>query len=310
MADQFQDALMQFSQSLKQFRMGQVLNNANEQIQQIRAAQIEEGEKRQALQSIAQDLTFQLSGMGESPDRVAAIAGSAVPKVPTIQTFEQGLSNAFEVDDKEGMEFYQAQINARRKAEQAAARERMATTSGDKLGKEARNALMSYQKQFNSLSKTLDESKNAALAGIKLVESGNPLTPAAVGPFFARASGERGNLTESEKAVFKGAGDVWSRLQRAWQTNTLSELPESDRTALGQLARLYAEAADKATEEKGLQIVEQARGHGLLAEEDPDILATKVTGGRIRTYRPLGAGAPAATPQTGGGLRKYLQGGN
>jgi hypothetical protein len=310
MADQFQDALARFSAGLKEFRMGQVLNGANEQIQQIRASQIEETQKRQALQGIAQDLTFQLSGMGASPDQVQGLTQSFLgPKATPVQSAFQGLVAGLDPNDPTQAGKIK-QISAKYiqdGADQKALLAQMQIQAAQ--GKERRNAYVGFTKQFNSLAKDVTKARNQAQGAVKLLDSGNPITPTAIGTLMARASGELGNLTEAERNMFAGAGDLISRVKRYYDTNTLSQLPESDRKALRTLAQQYAETAESAINEAGLTVTEQALGHQLMADEDPDILVRRITGGKVRAYQTIDQrGTAQAKPASTGGASSSFGG--
>lgn len=71
--------LLDLQQSVQGLQFQRVLANANEQVRNIRAAEGKEEEKRQALHQIANDLTFQMAGMGVPATTMQQISGAVDP---------------------------------------------------------------------------------------------------------------------------------------------------------------------------------------------------------------------------------------
>jgi hypothetical protein len=60
------------TQSVQQVKMQRLLNQANMQAQQIRAQEMDEAKKMQAIQALGQDLALQLGGLGAAPQMMQA----------------------------------------------------------------------------------------------------------------------------------------------------------------------------------------------------------------------------------------------
>ena len=79
MQDLYQ-ALQMFSQGVNQLQTQRAITSANEQVQQIRASEASEADKRNALQQISSGLVSHLAGMGTPATTLAAVADSIGPR--------------------------------------------------------------------------------------------------------------------------------------------------------------------------------------------------------------------------------------
>ena len=87
---------------------------------------------------------------------------------------------------------------------------------GERDIKEFRNITKEFE-SFSGVGKARQSAKQGDMA-IALLEMKNPIMDKAIRPFMARLTGEVGNLTESEQAVFGGSQELKERIQQAAKT--------------------------------------------------------------------------------------------
>jgi hypothetical protein len=73
-------ALQMYGDGVKQFQVGQSIRSANDQVQQIRASEENEANKRAQLQQIANNLTLQLAAQGTPATTLQAVGGAIGPE--------------------------------------------------------------------------------------------------------------------------------------------------------------------------------------------------------------------------------------
>jgi hypothetical protein len=73
-------ALQMFGDGVNQLQTQRAITGANEQVQQIRASEASEQEKRAAMQQISNNLVSHLAGMGTPATTLQAVAGAIGPK--------------------------------------------------------------------------------------------------------------------------------------------------------------------------------------------------------------------------------------
>lgn len=91
-------ALNMFSQGVKDLQTVRTINNANSEVQRIKASTLKEEEKTAEMKGVANQLTLQMAGLGVAPQTVAQLSG-AIRNDPTdfesaIKLKEQESSDA------------------------------------------------------------------------------------------------------------------------------------------------------------------------------------------------------------------------
>lgn len=305
----FLSALQQFSQGVKQLQVQRSITQANEAVQQIRQSELEEAQKTQAFRDISQDLSFDLAQA--DPRFVGQAIRSLAPPQPTQLGLQQQAQEA-RLGFQEKQQEFQAEQQTERLASQERAAQARAEISAErdvgrksfKLQKERRGTLSKSQKEFNAFTKDIRKAQVQATNAIKLIDSGSPLTASVVGVLMARASGEVGNLSATEQAAFRGSQDVISRINRFLQLGTISQLPEGDKQALKEIAKLYLGTQNQLEREFATQLTNQVKSNELFAEDSLDNVISNVSGGRIKQFiEPSQTAPPGTTPQ---GRRRFL----
>ena len=73
-------ALQMFGQGVKEFQLQSAIGDANNHVQQIKAADMSEQQKRSELQNLSNSLVGHLAGIGANSQQIAAVAQSVGPK--------------------------------------------------------------------------------------------------------------------------------------------------------------------------------------------------------------------------------------
>jgi hypothetical protein len=97
-------ALAMLQDGVKQYATTKVLNDANEQVAQLRDANIQEGEKMAAMRNLSTELTRRLSGLGMAESQIKGVANSIAPEAKPIQSAFQGLIAGYDANTPEGAE--------------------------------------------------------------------------------------------------------------------------------------------------------------------------------------------------------------
>jgi hypothetical protein len=105
-----------------------------------------------------------------------------------------------------------------------------------------------YDKTFTDFQKDSKDDRAAFVAAAKIKQmlgAGKELNYDILRAFqnqFARASGEKGVMTENDVKPFGGRNDVLSRLERYFTYNSVGQIPEEDRQFLSSLSDAMQEA--------------------------------------------------------------------
>lgn len=78
--DELFTALKMFKAGVQEYSLSRALAGANQQVQEIKGAQMKEEEKRNALQSLSNQLVMQMGAIGAPVSQIQAMAGAIAPK--------------------------------------------------------------------------------------------------------------------------------------------------------------------------------------------------------------------------------------
>lgn len=226
-----------FNQGATEIATLGAVQDANQQINQIKAQMTNEGEQRAALQETANQLALRLAGVGASGTQINAAFESIAPQqfgsAEQMQLFGAANNSQFLEDTGERLikEREQRGLNAKLRLQQ--------TKQVSGLGKEMRQNVKDRQKEFNRLTaKTFERYSQVKLAQDSLKKK-NPIADQAIKTMLARASGEVGNLTEAERAMFEGSPEIRAMAKRLFAKRAVGILPPEDRQSLQELIQLY-----------------------------------------------------------------------
>lgn len=307
--EQMMQGLNALGGAMKNFATTRAVGQAQDEVNQLNSASMDEMDKRNALSAVSQNLTMRLSGIGAEPQQIAQVSGAIKPAafadaqdmfMASQQKGSSKLAAAaqatqkFEEDPKLTLQrlINQGSLNVANAKAQAGA--------GDLNEKQTRD-LMRYQTSFNTAAKKSLDSSNQAQAVKDILASNNPLGDNAIPTFMARASGEVGNLSEADKKPFGSAQDIQSRLESSMKMYAQGKLTDDNRKFISQLADTMQKASLRAAGQHADRIARQAHAlfptHALPTLRrmiyDEDLGGTSPTG---QTPAQAPAAAPAAAP--------------
>lgn len=283
-----------FKEGVQELQTSRAIQGASEQVEQIRQQESDQFEQMKQVRQVAGNLTLQLTQLGRPASQIEQVVGAYTgPKPETVQTYEQGLSQALNRGDKEGFTQFKSLIDEERAAKLKQANASATLKFDNKQNSQKITHIGKVQTQYNSLTKDILKARQQAGKAVEMIRSGNKIAPEAVKVLLARASGDVGNLTETEKNVFGGSQALWDKIKQAVATGTTSQLIEGNKEELAKLAEMYVANADAALQERAEGLHGQMAYHPLFQGDDPELLWNQITGGKVkRPGQPVQQSAP------------------
>jgi len=245
---------------MQQFSVARGISQAQEQMQQLKAAEIGEIEKRTALQEIANNLALNLGKTGAPVHQIQSAVGAVAP-MPIrdandayIQSQTSGsLTDLYQGMDKRTFDNEAALIDRRGQWALDSARysgqlanQRLQNTNAQK----DKTSVLSYQKEFNDEVKDQVSKISNLGQAERLLDLNNPVADQTLKMFLARASGEKGPLSDSDIQLYGGSKALARKVQRAVSEKAFGTLTPQDRSEMLQVIQNYRktnndELADK-----------------------------------------------------------------
>jgi hypothetical protein len=281
-------SMQMFQQGVQSLVVSRALNQANQQVQDIREQEGAEAEKMNQIRQVAQNLTMNLLQTGAPVERIEAAQKALVPPEPEISPLARSLllqsrSQAFQAEQAGKRQKLQEQFFERREARQ---------TKKEKTA-QLRKIQGAFAKEISGLRKGLSKVKTMG----QLIDIDSFMATSAAGILMARGSGEVGNLAKAEQEIWKGRQDWARQLHRWWKTGTMGKMTDADKSALKEVIRAYQKMGDREIEDIAQTYTSQLTYDPAFVEDDPNQLIKAVTGGKIKTFRPIGTESP--TEQAG-----------
>jgi len=258
MADDLATLLNLFNKNVSNIVSYDAIKGAKDVTDQIRASQMDEGEKRQAFQETANRLALDLSAVGADPNQVAQSFKAVAPMqfdsaqaaiLEGTLSQNQGLtdmgSKALRLQDAPTQERFNKTYSLQREQFAWDKNKDMADLllkqrdAGKKIGGDSQKLFVDAQSDFNSAIKDDMKALGQVRSAREALASNNPVADEAIKTMLAKASGEVGNLTETERDMFGGSKSIMSRLRRMGQRAASGELPEEDKQLLFKLLDVY-----------------------------------------------------------------------
>lgn len=299
--DELQKGLSIFNDSVQRFVTTNALSNASTELDKINQQTFEKEEQKiQAKQAISDQLALTLGGAGVPATTIQETAGrfgiGAERQAMTAEAQRyQGSQQQFQGGESAKQRKLQWDI-ANLKDPNAGRAEKLTKQTADRLEK-ARNRFLSNGKGFfDSISKTD--------MAIKVLQSGNPIGDQAVGTLMAKAFGEVGALSDSDRAVYmgsKGLADNATRMINLWKSGKLDDsnrrdliklatvLNSKSKEKLKEFAKLQAKSVKGVIKAAGDDIDDETILNIINPEDD---FATEATSGNGGSSQP----APSASP--------------
>lgn len=230
--DDFLKGINAFNQGLSEFAISSAVTDANKQMREINSMQMEQAEKEAAQNELSNTLALRLTQAGANASQVQTTAGRLGMSEPQQR----------ELDFRRG----QMQTSAMLSAEESRLDSKKESAKLlDKDAERRANALAKAQDKFEALPgvKKFKEAAEKADNALALLNANNPVADQGIKTIMAKASGEVGNLTESEREQFAGSPAVFRRISRVITKYKDGVLTDADREDIKILAKLMKQSA-------------------------------------------------------------------
>jgi hypothetical protein len=311
--DELLKGLGAFQQGMTQYGVGQGIQQAKAQVDEINAMQMKEMEKRQALQQVSNNLMATLSQTGADP---ATIQQAAMPFVQKdLKNSQDFLALGMEKGDKDvtamGQQLQQQEHavqtgeNQKNRNLQWSMQGRALDAQKDIANIKADVRLQDHEYKAVEKANTLFEEKNRpqfesrakAQAALSILNSKNPVGDKAVLNLLVKMTGDTGAITDSDRAGFAGSPQLFDQMRRAWEQKIASgNLDEKSRGELIKLATLMKQRKEEEIQGNAQRMASGlSKRLGLPAEQ----LQDKVFPGFDTMDAPAAPGTAAAAPPAG-----------
>ncbi len=245
-------AMNMFSNSAKEFGASRAINDAQTQVEHLKAQDMDEMQKRSELSALSNNLTMRLAGLGAPVSQIQTVAGAIAPekindsKDAFIQGTMAGKKGGALLGLADGLnKNADYSKNLDRENELAKARitaSAMQMKQENQLDGKSKAQILSYQKEFNKLTKDDTAQLNNLGQAERLLPMGNPVADNTLRTFLARASGEKGPLSITDIEQYGGSRDLATKVQRFVQRQANGkELTAKDREQMLQIINSYRE---------------------------------------------------------------------
>lgn len=267
--DEFYKGAQMFLQGMSQLSQSNAIDRARTNLEELQTQKLDLMAKRSAQQEIANQLTFdfmkaqapiaetQFAAQQFSPKQFAqadaAILEGTLTGNPQLVELGKQADLAAIQPQIQLEQMKEQSAEKRLQANQVAAESRQERSIQAQKDKQAKTVLSDRQKEFNRLTTKDVEAVSKAELVTKILDSKSPLGDNTLPTFFAKASGEVGNLSEADKAPFGGSQALDRKLSRWASIKTGGTIPDSDRAEMKKLANLLKSRSAEKIKEQTLQ---------------------------------------------------------
>lgn len=258
-----------FKQGVTQLATQQAVNDATRKLQDLNQQQLDEKQRLMANQQVGNELALRLTGVGAQPGQVAQATSGLLQDANVMG---QNVATAERQADQQD---WQSGENAL----QRASNERIAgIRSTGKNSGQLGTFIKGAQSDFDKLAKGPREMLAFANIAQKALDPKNPILDAAVVNFMARSSGEKGPLTEADKAPFGGSQAYDAKAKQFLENAKKGTLTDDNRAFLRQAVTVFGASGKQSLKDFRSQIaarsekVAQARGFDLNANQIGEML--------------------------------------
>lgn len=209
-------ALKMLQQGVQEFAVGRAINSANERVQELKAADMDERTRIQTLRNTANELTARLAGMGATGTQIEAAASSIMPeKAPLIQSPFQGQIAGLNANIPEEAEQIRA-ISAKAQSMPIEARIEAEKVKAHRKDQEAQaKGYEGLLKDFNKIKGNDEILKAHAMADLAPEDFTNPAAFMTGLRAYIRASGDN-RISDTDLEMTKVDPSMKAALQSAW----------------------------------------------------------------------------------------------
>lgn len=230
-----------FASGMQSLQRGLATRDAQQELNQINANVSDEKKRAKLANQVGQNLALRLTGAGVEPAAVQAASEGLVPSASSVSTTK-------------GQKDMQQ--------ESLASAERIQQMKNDALLGKRQNKfggfITDYQKRFNKESDKIQTSLQNVEQIFDVLKTGNPIGDASVKTFFARASGEVGNLSVQEQAQYGGSRAIIDRIKNINEQLNTGKMSDANRKFATELAQTYKTANERKMEEVADKYANQA----------------------------------------------------
>lgn len=261
-----------FKEGLQQYNTQKAVNDAVKQVQDLNQQQLDEKDRLAANQMIGNELAMRMTAAGAQPGQVQQATSGLLQ---SANVMSQNVATAERQDDQNTFTAGENQLN--RESNERIAGMRNAGKNSTAIGSFIKGA----QGDFDKLAKGPREMLSFANVALKALDPKNPILDAAVVNFMARSSGEKGPLTEADKAPFGGSQAYDAKAKQFIEKAKTGKLDDSNRAFLRQAVSVFGAQGKASLRDFRNQIasrsekVAQTRGFDLTKEEIADFLMTE-----------------------------------
>lgn len=299
--DDLMKAFGAFNQGLQSLAINTGINNATQKVDEINNSLMSALEKRQAQSQLADQLALQLTGMGANASQVQqAFTSIAPPQIKDSQdAYQQALVSgdkdllgmaknmqSFERANQEELQndqqkFQASESSLNRQLQRDLAGMRNKPGSG--LRAEAKT-LREFQKEYTKDVRDFQKVSRQFTNARDLILKNSPMAAAALRPLLARASGEVGNLSETEQKAWEGRQDLKTKMERWVKTGATSTMTAADKKAILGIVSIYEKNANNILNDYASHHARQAAS---LLDADEEEVGSVITGGRYKKSQPM-----------------------
>lgn len=249
--DDLYKALDMFGEGLKQYQVGQAVNEASGKLAQLKAQNLKEADELKQKAEIGNLLSLRLTGVGASAEQIeGATRGLVVPGTTQATNQFQGQSQ----EKKQKFDAEQGALERENKLQIAGIR----TQAQNKINDKTVKFLKDQNAQFQKIAGPAIDSLNNINLAKESLSSGNPIADTAVVNFLARASSEKGPLTESDKAQFGGSKAFTDRAAQFAENLKSGKLTDKNRAFATQLLNIYEKTQTSNLKQARTQVSKRA----------------------------------------------------
>lgn len=269
MADSLLESFKFFKEGLTQYATQQAVNDAASQVQDLNMQALDEKSRLVANQQIGNQLALRMTSAGAAPQQIAQATDGLVQNANVM-----GQNTATMERQGNQQEWQTGENQLNRESAERIAGMRASNKNAPQMGKFIKDA----QGDFDKLAKGPREQIAFANVAQKALDPKNPILDAAVVNFMARSAGEKGPLTEADKAPFGGSQAYDAKAKQFVEKAKTGRLDDANRAFLKQAVAVFGATGKESIKQFRNQIatrsekVAQTRGFDLNAQQISDML--------------------------------------
>lgn len=272
--EELMKAMSMFKEGISDYQTQQAVNDATRKVQALQQTQLDEKDRLIANQQIGQELALKMTAAGSQPAKIQAATEGLVPSASME-------SQNVATGDRQGK---QLTHEAGQGDKNRASAEKIAGMRGNtKSAVGLRSFITGAQAAFDKQTAPAREMGAFAKIAEKALDPKNPILDSAVVNFMARSSGEKGPLTEADKAPFGGSQAFDAKAKQFVEKAKTGTLDDKNRAFLRQAVSVFGAMGNATIKDTRQRIAARSakraavEGHDLTEEQIADMLMVEDT---------------------------------